>query len=160
MDHSSTPAAPRHDRKTRKRLSGPGLRAFLVIAERWGLNEDERQQVLAAPSAACARWERRARAGENLIMPTGILLRLAAVLTVHRLLRQLFGAGPEALDWLRGPHDAPPFAGQPPLAVLTGGSREGLDAVCRYLAALAQGHPAAPGPADPPSPAAQPGKKP
>jgi hypothetical protein len=86
-------------------------------------------------------------------------MRLAAVLTVHRLLRQLFGAGPEALDWLRAPHDAPPFTGQPPRAPKTGGRLEGPDAVCRNLGALAQGHPAAPGSARPTPPRAGPGKE-
>jgi uncharacterized protein (DUF2384 family) len=155
MDRSPTPALPRHDRETRRRLSGPGLRAFLAIADRWGLDEEDRRRVLGAPSPATfGRWVQRARAGAALVLPTDVLMRLAAVLTVHRLLRQLFGAGPEVLDWLRTPHDAPPFAGQPPLALLTGGSQGGLDAVCRYLAALAQGHPAAPGPADPAPPPA------
>jgi uncharacterized protein (DUF2384 family) len=160
MDRSPTPAPPRHDRETRRRLSGPGLRAFLAIADRWGLGEEDRRQVLGAPSPATyGRWAERARAGEALVLPTGVLMRLAAVLTVHRLLRQIFGAGPEALDWLRAPHDAPPLAGQPPLAILTGGSQEGLDTICRYLAALAQGHPAAPGPAGPTPPPAERGKQ-
>jgi len=153
-----TPAPPRHDRETRRRLSGPGLRAFLAIADGWGLDQEDRRRVLGAPSpAAYARWVEDPRAGEALLLPTGVLMRLAAVLTVHRLLRELFGAGPEALDWLRAPHDAPPFGGQPPLALMTGGTLEGLDAVCRYLGALAQGHPAAPGP---PSPDALSGKEP
>jgi uncharacterized protein (DUF2384 family) len=86
-------------------------------------------------------------------------MRLAAVLTVHRLLRQLFGAGPEALDWLRAPHDAPPFAGHPPLDLVTGGNLDGIDAVCHYLNALAQDHPAAPGPAGPAPPPAGSGKQ-
>lgn len=161
MVRSQPPAPPRHDRETRQRLSGPGLRAFLAIADRWGLDEEDRRRVLAAPSpAAYARWVQRAQAGEVLVLPTGILVRLAAILTVHRLLRETFGVGPEALDWLRAPHDAQPFAGQPPLALVTGGSQEGLDAVCRYLAALAESHPAAPSPAAPPSPAARLGKEP
>jgi uncharacterized protein (DUF2384 family) len=148
------PAPPRHDRETRRRLSGPGLRAFLAIADRWGLGEEDRRQVLGAPSPATyGRWAERARAGEALVLPIGVLMRLAAILTVHRLLRQLFGTEPEALDWLRAPHDAPPFAGQPPLALVTGGTQEGIDAVCRYLRALAQGYPAAPGTADRPPPA-------
>jgi uncharacterized protein (DUF2384 family) len=158
MDHSPTPALPRYDRETRRRLSGPGLRAFLAIADRWGLGEEDRRQVLGAPSPETyGRWAERARAGEALVLPTGVLTRLAAVLTVHRLLRQLFGAGPEALDWLRAPHDAPPFAGRPPFTVLNGGSQEGLDTVCRYLAALSQGEPAVPGPVGPAPPPAEPG---
>jgi hypothetical protein len=160
MDRSPTPALPRHDRETRRRLSGPGLRAFLAIADRWGLDEDDRRRVLGAPSAsAYGRWVQRARAGDALVLPTGVLMRLAAVLTVHRLLRHLFGAGPEALDWLRAPHDASPFAGQPPLVLVTGGSLEGIDAVCRYLNALAQGHPAATGATGPAPPPAEPGKQ-
>lgn len=150
-----SPAPHRHDRQTRRHLSGPGLRAFLAIADRWGLDEEDRRRALGAPSpAAYARWVQRARPSDALVLPTGALMRLAAILTVHRLLRQLFGAGPEALDWLRAPHDAPAFAGQPPLALLTGGSLEGLDAVCRYLGALGQEHPAAPGPARPTPPVA------
>jgi uncharacterized protein (DUF2384 family) len=161
MAPSPTPPPPRHDRATRRRISGPGLRAFLAIADRWGLDEDDRRQVLGVPSpAAYSRWVQRARAGEALDLPTGVLMRLAAVLTVHRLLRQLFGGRHEALDWLRTPHDAPPFGGQPPLAFLTGGSLEGLDAVCHYLNALAQGQPAAPGAMSPLSPDTLPGKEP
>jgi len=161
MASSPTPAPPRHDRETRQRLSGPGLRAFLTIAERWDLDEEDRRRVLGAPSpAAYARWVQDARSGKALVLPTGVLMRLAAVLTVHRLLRQVFAAGPEALDWLRAPHDAPPFGGQPPLALMTGGTLEGLDAVCRYLSALAQGHPAASDTPGPPPHDALPGKKP
>src|SRR5690606_14009335 len=47
-----------------------------------------------------------------------------------------------------------------PLALVTGGRLEGIDAVCRYLAALAQGYAATPGPAAEPPPAARLGKEP
>jgi hypothetical protein len=101
--------------RPRERLNCPGLRAYLAIADRWGLDEKDRRRVLGAPSPATyGGWVRRGRAGEALVLPTGLLMRLATALTVHRLLLQLFGAGPEALDWLRAPHNAPPFAGQPP----------------------------------------------
>lgn len=132
----------------------------MAITEGWGLDEEVRRRMLGMPSRATyARWMRRARAGEDLVLPTGALMRLAAVLTVHRLLRQLFGAGPEALDWLRAPHDAPPFGGQPPLALVTGGTLEGIDTVCRYLGALAHGHPAAPSPGGSMRQRAGPGKE-
>jgi len=69
MTRSPTP--PRHDRQTRRRLRGPGLRAFLAVADRWGLDEEDRQRVLGTPSPqAYARWAQRARAGEALVLPT------------------------------------------------------------------------------------------
>jgi uncharacterized protein (DUF2384 family) len=160
MAPSRTSPPPRQDRATRRRLSGPGLRTFLAITEGWGLDEEDRRRVLGMPSRATyARWMRRARADEDLVLPTGILMRLAAVLTVHRLLRQLLGIGPEALTWLRAPHGAPPFGGQPPLALVTGGTLEGIDTVCRYLGALAHGHSAAPSPSGSMRQRAGPGKE-
>ncbi len=34
----------------RRVLSGPGLRAFLAITERWGLTAEQRRLVLGVPS--------------------------------------------------------------------------------------------------------------
>ena len=39
----------------------------------------------------------------------------------------------EGVAWLKGPHAAPLFGGQPPLALVTSGAQDGLLAVRRFL---------------------------
>lgn len=130
----------------RRRLSGPGLRAFLAISKRWGLGGAERRETLGCPARStyygwCAKVRRR----ESLMLPAAVLLRISAVLTIHRALCRLFDAA-EAAAWLRGPHGAPDFGGRPPLALITGGTPEGPLTVLRYLNAMGQGFGPAPVP--------------
>ena len=40
------------------------------------------------------------------MLPVDALLRISAVLGVHKSLAVLFGSDHEALEWLRGPHHA------------------------------------------------------
>src|SRR3546814_2209594 len=77
-----------------------------------------------------------------------VLLRISAVLGVHKALRILFGgARDEEVAWLRDPHDALSFGGQPPMALLTNGTQDGIMLVRRYLDAF-RGVVAPPGAAD------------
>ena len=41
---------PEFDPVNRRRLSAPGLRTFLRIADHWGLNEQQRLLILGYPS--------------------------------------------------------------------------------------------------------------
>ncbi|NYZ16042.1 DUF2384 domain-containing protein [Azospirillum sp. RWY-5-1] len=130
----------------RRRLSGPGLRSFLAIADAWGLGEGERLLLLGLPGRSTYfGWVAKARAGQDLTLPVDTLLRISGVLGVHKALRILFADDPEGVAWLRDPHDAPTFGGQPPLALLTNGTPDGIMLVRRYLDALRGGVFAAPG---------------
>lgn len=130
----------------RRRLSGPGLRSFLAIADAWGLGEGERLMLLGLPGRSTYfGWVAKARAGQALTLPVDTLLRISGVLGVHKALRILFADEREGLAWLRDPHDAPTFGGQPPLALLTNGTPDGIMLVRRYLDALRGGVFAAPG---------------
>ena len=134
--------------ENRRRLSGPGLRAFLAIAERWGLGAAERLEILGRPARSTYYgWRAKARRRESLTLPVAVLLRISAVLAIHRALCRLFGAA-EAAAWLREPHDAPVFGGRPPLALITGGTQESPLIVLRYLNALCQSVCPAPAPAE------------
>ncbi len=79
----------------RKRLSGPGLRSFLAIADLWGLSEKDRLAVLGQPSrSAYYGWVRKAQDGAELTLGVDVLLRISAVLGIHKALAIFFTIPP------------------------------------------------------------------
>lgn len=135
--------------ENRRRLSGPGLRSFLAIADLWQLNEEQRRLVLGYPARSTYHhWMRQARAQESLTLDADVLTRISAVLGIHQALGVLFAHQGEGLAWLRGAHDAPVFGGQAPLALVTSGSQDGLLLVRRFLDAARGGLYMAPNRAD------------
>jgi hypothetical protein len=70
------------------------------------------------------------------------------VLGIHKDLRILFGRQEDEGAWLKKPHDAPVFGGQPPLNLVTSGTQDGLMLVRRYLDGWRSGVFAAPNAAD------------
>jgi hypothetical protein len=126
--------------ENRKRLSGPALRTFGAIADLWKLTEAERLLVLGLPPRSTYYgWLKSARAHHELTLPLDTLLRISAVLGIHKALRILFETEPEGVEWLRGPHDGLVFGGKPPLALVTGGTQDGLLIVRRFLDAARGG---------------------
>ncbi len=137
--------APEH----RRRLSRPGLQTFINLAEQWQLSEGERLRILGLPGRSTYHgWVARARRGEELTLPVDVLLRISGILGIHKGLRILFGSSQDALAWLRGPHRGPLFGGQPPIALITNGTQDGIMLVRRYLDAWRGGDFAAPNAAD------------
>lgn len=132
--------AARFSPPNRRRLSGPGLRTFLAIADVWRLTEVERLLVLGGPSRSTFYgWVKAARDHQDVTLPTDTLIRISAVLGIHKSLRILFQTEHDGVEWLRGPHRSQPFGGQPPLALVTGGTQDGLMAVRRFLDAARGG---------------------
>jgi hypothetical protein len=124
----------------RRRLSGPALRTFLTIADRWGLNEGQRRLVLGYPSRSTYHnWAKLAREGQPFTLDVDALLRISAVFGIHQALGVLFADETEGVRWLKGPHLAPVFGGQPPLALVISGTQDGLMAVRRFLDAARGG---------------------
>ncbi len=129
----------------RRRLSGPGLRTFLNIADAWQLSEKERLAVLGQPSrSAYYGWVKKAQEGNDLTLGVDILLRVSAVLGIHKALTILFRQPEQALIWLRGAHQGLPFSGQAPISLLTSGTQDGLLSLRRYLDAWRGGNAAQP----------------
>ena len=130
----------RFEPANRRRLSAPGFRTFLAIADRWGLNEDQRRLVLGFPSRSTFHnWAKLARENGQFTLDVDTLIRISAVLGIHQALGVLMADEAEALGWLRQPHDAPLFGGQPPLALIASGAQDGLLAVRRFLDAARGG---------------------
>jgi hypothetical protein len=66
------------------------------------------------------------------------LTQISAVLGIHQALGILFKTEAEGIEWLRGPHKATVFGGQPPLSLIANGDKDSLLTVRRFLEA-AQG---------------------
>ena len=139
----------RFEPKARARLGGPALRAFAAIAERWKLSEAQRLSILGFPGRSTYHyWLAKARKQKEVLLPVDTLLRLSAVLGIHKNLRILFARADEDVAWLTNPNDAAVFGGQPPLNLVTSGTQDGLMLVRRYLDAWRGGVFAAPNAAD------------
>ncbi len=122
------------DASTRSRVSGPGLRTFKAIADRWDLSEADRRRVLGQPARSTYHgWVRKAERGEELQLPLDTLLRISAILGIHKALGILFVRESEAITWFRSPHAGPMFGGQSPMALILSGSQDGILQVRRYL---------------------------
>ena len=146
--------ASRFTSSNRRRLSGPAMRTFIAIADLWALSQNERLLVLGLPSPSTYYgWVKAAREGDSFTLPTDTLLRISAVLGIHKALRILFASDVEGLRWLRDPHAALPFGGQPPIALALCGTQDGLMLVRRFLDAARGGLFMAPNAADDRSPA-------
>lgn len=136
--HGINPA--RYSVSDRRRLSGPGLRTFLAIADLWGLDEVQRLLVLGLPPRSTYyKWVHTVREHGEVTLSLDTLLRISAVLGIHQALGTLFKTEHEGVEWLRGPHDAPVFGGHPPLDLIMSGTQDGLLTVRRFLDAARGG---------------------
>ena len=124
----------------RRRLSAPGMRTFLAIADLWGLDESQRLLILGSPARSTFhKWAKTAREHGELTLDVDTLTRISAVLGIHQALGVLHGSEREAVAWLRSPHVVTIFGGRAPLDLLTTGTQDGLMTVRRFLDAARGG---------------------
>ncbi|HEY2752455.1 MbcA/ParS/Xre antitoxin family protein [Phenylobacterium sp.] len=124
----------------RRRLSGPGLRTFLAIADLWGLSEAERLMVMGLPSRSTYYgWVKAVREHRDITLDLDVLTRISAVLGIHQALGVLQGSEKAAGAWLHTPHSGAVFGGRPPLDLVTSGTQDGLMTVRRFLDAARGG---------------------
>jgi hypothetical protein len=123
-----------------RRLSAPGLRTFLTIADLWGLNEAQRLLLLGCPPRSTFQnWSKIVREHGEITLGVDVLVRISLVLGIHQALGVLQGTEQEAVVWLRTPHAATVFGGQTPLDLMTSGMQDGLVTVRRFLDAARGG---------------------
>ncbi|MGI4793381.1 MAG: antitoxin Xre-like helix-turn-helix domain-containing protein [Janthinobacterium lividum] len=126
--------------ETRRRLSAPGLRTFVAIADLWGLNEEQRRLVLGMPSRSTYQnWVRATREHRDVTLDVDVLIRISAVLGIHQALGILYATEHKGVEWLRGPHSATVFGGNSPLLLLASGLQDDLLTVRRFLDAARGG---------------------
>lgn len=130
----SEPVPQEIDAEARRRVSGPGLRTFLAIANRYGIPTRDRVALLGEPSnSTYHEWVRKARVEASLSLPLDTLTRISGILGIHKALGILFPIEAEAMTWLKGSHRGELFGGQTPLEVMIGGGLDGILTVRRYL---------------------------
>jgi hypothetical protein len=120
-----------------ERMGAAGLRAFVRIAERWGLTVDDQLRLLGEPARSTFfAWRKHPdKAG----LPRDTLERLSNILGIYKSL-QILLPDPAAADaWVRKPNDAPLFAGRSALERMLAGNVSDLNLVRRYLDAARGG---------------------
>ncbi len=124
----------------RRRLSGPGLRAFLAIADLWGLTEEQRRLILGYPARSTYQvWINKAREHRDITLSVDVMMRISAILGIYKGLRILFADDDNGVEWLRRPHKARVFGGASPIELITSGTQDALLTVRRFLDAACGG---------------------
>ena len=121
------PSSGRSDAST---LGGAGLRAFVNIAEAWGLSVAEQLTLLGIASRSTFfKWRRE----RNPRLPRDTLERLSYLLGIYKSL-QILLPDPQIADaWVRKPNTAAPFGGRSALERMLSGQVADLYVVRQYL---------------------------
>lgn len=118
------------DPQTRKRLSGPALRAFFNIAAAWGLSVAEQRGLLGWPAASTYH---KYKAGGHGALAFDTLTRLSLILGIYKNLHVLYPEPAFADAWVRMPNSHPLFGGRRALDLMIDGGIDGLYRVRRLL---------------------------
>lgn len=111
-------------------LSGPALRTFFNLAERWKLRVAEQRKLLGdPPESTFYKWKRE-REGT---LSRDTLERISYLLGIFKALAILFPQAERADAWLRKPNSAPTFGGRSALERMLSGNVADLFVVRQYL---------------------------
>jgi hypothetical protein len=127
---ASTLRDPNRPKLDTPSLGGPGLRAFVNIAEHWGLSVADQVKLLGIASRSTFfKWRRE----NNPRLPRDTLERLSYLLGIYKSL-QILLPEPHAADaWIRKPNAAAPFGGRSALERMLSGQVADLYVVRQYL---------------------------
>ena len=115
---------------TRRDLSGPALRAFFQIAQRWRLNTDQERLLLGSPARSTFfRW----KGDQARQVPQDVLERISYILGIYKALHLIFSNDDQADAWVSRPSTAPLLNGQSALERMLGGQVADLFVVRQYL---------------------------
>ena len=111
-------------------LGGAGLRAFMNIAEAWGLTVAEQLKLLGIASRSTFfKWRRE----RNPRLPRDTLERLSYLLGIYKSLQILLPDPQLADQWVRKPNTATTFGGRSALDRMLSGQVADLYVVRQYL---------------------------
>jgi hypothetical protein len=109
---------------------GAGLRAFVRIAEAWGLTVAEQLKLLGIASRSTFfKWRRE----QDPRLPQDTLERLSYLLGIYKSLQILLPDPRAADEWVRKPNSAAPFGGRSALERMLSGQVADLYVVRQYL---------------------------
>ena len=118
------------DPETRRRLSGPAVRLFMSLADRWGLSVDQRRALLGDISRPTYHNWQNGKVGT---LGRDQLERISLALGIHKGLTLLFADEASARRWFESPSRDLPFGGLSPLGRMLRGGIDDLFAVRRYV---------------------------
>jgi hypothetical protein len=111
-------------------LGGPGLRAFVALAEQWQLTVPEQLKLLGVASRSTFfKWKRESSPR----LPRDTLERISYLLGIYKSLRILLPDESAVTSWVRKPNDAPLFGGKSALERMLSGQVADLFVVRQYL---------------------------
>jgi hypothetical protein len=126
----NTIRGPKSARSEATSLGGAALRAFMNIAEAWGLTVAEQLKLLGIASRSTFfKWRRE----RNPRLPRDTLERLSYLLGIYKSLQILLPDPQIADQWIRKPNAAPAFGGQSALERMLSGQVADLYVVRQYL---------------------------
>lgn len=118
----------------RQSLSSPAIRAFVKLCDLWQLNEKERLVLLGSVARSTFyAWAQKASKGAKLTLPLDVLLRISALLGIHKALRIIFTTKDDGIEWLYRSNQGRNFGGQSPKEIMLSGTQDGLMQVRRHL---------------------------
>lgn len=122
-------------RADRERLSGPGLRAFFNLANRWKVRDEDARALLGGVTNGPFYEMKR---NPERVLDADRLTRISYLIGIFKALRILHS---EALadEWVHLPNRNPIFGGQTPLAYMIRGGLPAMQTVRRLLDARRAG---------------------
>lgn len=124
------PVGLRPDPEVRRRKSGPALRTFFNIADRWTLSTREAQALLGWPAASTFHKYKK---GDHGTLSYDTLIRISLVVGIYKALHILYPERAFADRWLRLPNSHALFGGRSALDLMLEGGIDGLYKVRRLL---------------------------
>ena len=112
------------------RASGPAIRTFNNIADKWVLKSRERYTILGLPKST---YHTYLKDPDNAHLSKDTLERISYVFGIYKALQILLPRKEAADGWIRRPNKALAFKGRPPLDLMLGGKVADLYNVRRYL---------------------------
>jgi hypothetical protein len=116
--------------RTPRETSGPALRAFEAIADRWQLSPKERYTILGLPKSTY--FSAKKKMGEA-TLSRDTLERISYVLGIYGALKILLPRASSADVWIRNQNDNLLFKGHAPIELMLGGKVSDLFVIRRYL---------------------------
>ncbi len=114
----------------RRKLSGPGFRAFQKIADRWNLSRGQKLGLLGFPNRQTyMNWEEKKIPTFNF----DTLTRFSLIIGIYKALHILYPEENFADAWVKMPNSNPLFQGKPAIDYMASGSIDNLFRVRRLL---------------------------
>jgi len=120
----------RQDPAVRRQMSGPAMRAFFNVAQKWELGNEEARALLGWPPDSTFY---KYKAGQIGMLSYDMLMRISLVLGIYKALHILYPDPALADRWVKLPNSNALFGGKPAIALMTESGMDGLYQVRRLL---------------------------